>query len=95
MAVRQAGLNHEELQLFTPFRAQRDFPSLRSEGRWEDCLAALGHYRQYRRTGNRRATVLRDHDCILLALYRVAFPKAMAAEINAFLYRANFGNLDF
>ena len=95
MAVRQAGLNHEELQLFTPFRAQHDFPSLRSEGRWEERLAALGHYRQYRRTGNRRATVLRDHDCILLALYRVAFPKAMAAEINAFLYRANFGNLDF
>ena len=46
-------------------------------------------------TGNRRAVVLRDHDLILLSLYRVAFPKASAAEINAFLYRANFGSLTF
>ena len=95
MAVRQAGLNHEELQLFTPFRAQHDFPSPHSEGRWEDRLAALGHYQQYRRTGNRRATVLSNNDCILLARYRVAFSKAMTTEINSFLYRANFGNLDF
>ena len=39
--------------------------------------------------------MLRDHDLILLALYRIAFPKATAAEINAFLYRANFGNVMF
>ena len=42
-----------------------------------------------------RATVLRDHDQILLSLYRVAFPKATAAEINAFLYRCNYGSLIF
>ena len=95
LAVRQAGITREQLQLFTQFRAQHEYPSLRSERRWEELLATLGHYRQCRRTGNERATVLRDHDCILLALYRMAFPKAMAAEINAFLYRANFGNLDF
>jgi hypothetical protein len=28
-------------------------------------------------------------------LYRIVFPKAMAAEINAFLYRANYGSIDF
>ncbi len=32
---------------------------------------------------------------MLLALYRVAFPLATFAEINAFLYQANFGNIDF
>jgi hypothetical protein len=35
-----------------------------------------------RRTGNDRATVLRDQDLLLLALYRITFPKATAAEIN-------------
>ena len=66
-----------------------------TKSRWEERLVTLGHYRQCCRTRNRRVTVLCDHDCILLALYRVAFPKPMAVEINSFLYRANFGNLDF
>ena len=35
------------------------------------------------------------HDLLLLALYRITFPKATAAEINAFLYRANYGSLTF
>jgi len=46
-------------------------------------------------TGNNRASVFRDHNLLLLALYRIAFPKSNAAEINAFLYRANYGSLDF
>ena len=28
-------------------------------------------------------------------MYRIVFPKATAAEVNAFLYRANYGNLHF
>ena len=35
------------------------------------------------------------HDLLLLALYRITFPKATAAEINAFLYRANYGSMTF
>ena len=54
-----------------------------------------GHFRQCRRTGNAFATVLRDHDLLLLALYRITFPKATSAEINAFLYRANYGDHTF
>ena len=95
MVICQAGLTLEQLQLFTPLCAQHKFPFLQSEGQWEERLAALGHYRQYCRFGNRRTTVLRDHDCILLTLYRVATPKTMNVEINSFLYRANYGNLGF
>jgi len=68
------------------------FPSTRTENRWVNLVNQLGHYRKCRPTGNNRATVLRDHDLILLSLYRLAYPKATAAEINAFLFRANFGN---
>ena len=93
MAVRDAGLS--EHPIFEHFRDGRLYPSLETEDRWDSLLTSLGHYRQCRRTGNRRAVVLRDHDCILLALYRVAFPKAIAAEINAFLFRANYGSLLF
>jgi len=57
--------------------------------------AAFGHYCQCKRSGYKQAEAFRDHDVIFLALYRTIFPKATAAEINAFLYRANFGNLDF
>jgi len=39
--------------------------------------------------------VLRDHDIVFLALYRVAFPKCSAAQINAFLYRINYGDVTF
>ena len=95
MAVRHAGLTLEQLQLFTPFHAQHEFPSLRSGGRWEEGLVTLGQYRLCHSTRNRRATVLCNHDYISLVLYRVAFPKVMTAEIKSFLYRANFGNLDF
>ena len=95
MAVHQSGFTLKQLQLFTQFLRQHEFPSLLSEGRWEERLAALGHYRQYCRSGNRRATVLRDHDCILLALYCVTFPREMAVGFNSFLYRANFRNLYF
>ncbi|KAK1733492.1 hypothetical protein QTG54_015780 [Skeletonema marinoi] len=54
-----------------------------------------GHCRPCRRTGNKRAQVLRDHNIVSLALYRVAFPKCSAAQINAFLYRINYGDVTF
>jgi hypothetical protein len=76
-------------------KQQRLIPSLRSEYRYLTLNATRGHVRACRRTGNNRATVLRGHDIFLLALYRIVFPKATAAEVNAFLYRANYGNLHF
>ncbi|KAL9179479.1 hypothetical protein ACHAXT_008769 [Thalassiosira profunda] len=93
MAVRQAGQSDDPI--FQQLRALHLYPSERTELRWEDLQASLGHVRQCRRTGNKRATVLRDHNQLLVALYRIAYPKATAAEVNAFLFRANFGNLNF
>ena len=94
MTVRQA--DHSRLPIFAQFRGQHIYPSLITKARWENLLLILlGHYWQCRRAGNRRATVLCDHDYIILALYRVTFPKLTAAEINAFLFHTNFGNLNF
>ena len=93
MDMQQAGESHNQLiiQLYVMYF----YLSLSTERRWHDLSTNLGHYRQCRRTGNRRALVLCDHDQILLALYRVIYPKAMATEINAFLYRTNYGSLNF
>ena len=73
-------------------RGQHEFPSKRTTGRYKDLLASLGHYHHCRRTGNSRAIVLRDHNLVFLVLYRVVFPKCSAAQINAFLFRVNFGD---
>ena len=60
--------------------------SARSTRRWRRRLARLGHLRPFRRTGNKRATVLRGYDAYRLAVYRTTYPKATIAEINAYLY---------
>jgi len=93
LAVRQAGASRDPL--FVQLRANRLYPSVQSEERWHNMLTILGHCLPCRRTGNKRATVLRDHDQILIALYRIPFPKATSAEVNAFLYRANYGDVNF
>ena len=93
MAIRQMGESHNPI--FNLLRIAHVYPSLQTEWRWFHLYNQLGHYCQCRQTGNVRATVLRDHDQIFLSLYRVAFPKATAAEINAFLYRCNYGSLIF
>ncbi|KAL7502124.1 hypothetical protein ACHAXN_000189, partial [Cyclotella atomus] len=55
----------------------------------------LGHFRPCRRTGNKPATALRDHNIVFLILYRIAYPKCSAAQINAYLYRVNYGDVLF
>ena len=79
MTVRAIGSSNE-IHLHASEGSAGIRPSKRTEQRWVDLVNQL---------------VLRDHDLILLALYRLACPKATAAEINAFLFRANFGNLMF
>lgn len=92
-AVSQMGVSNHPI--FDQLRALHVFPSTATERRHIELLNNHGHSRPCRRTGNNRATVLRDHDLLLLALYRITFPKATAAEMNAFLYRANYGNVNF
>ena len=93
MAIRHTGDSNNPI--FDALRAQRLYPSIDSEKRWAELENVHGHFRQCRRTGNAFATVLRDYNLLLLALYRITFPKATSAEINAFLYRANYGDLTF
>jgi hypothetical protein len=76
-------------------QAMYQFPCNRTIRRYIQLEQELGHVRPCRRTGNRRASVLRDHNIVFLALYRVVFPKCSAAQINAFLYRVNFGDVTF
>ncbi len=71
---------------FEDQRQQGRYPCNKSVKHWRDLRLQFGHVRACRRTGNARATILQDHNIILLALYRLAFPKATAAEVNAFLY---------
>ena len=93
MSIRQ--MEENRAPFIMKLREEHLYPSLQTEERWQNLLDNLGHYRPCRRTGNNRASVLRDHDLILLALYRAAFPKARADQINAFLYKANYGSLSF
>ena len=76
-------------------RNQNQFPSVTTIRRWVQLEQELGHHRACRRNGNTTASTLRGHDLVLLSLYRVVHPKAQIAEINAFLYRCNFGNPTF
>lgn len=71
------------------------YPSQASEYRWLKRLCNNGHLLPYRRTGNKRAAVFTDFDLVLLSIYRTLFPKAQQAEINAYLYRVNYGNPNF
>ena len=81
--------------IFQQLRGQNALPSMQTVRRWVIQQQELGHYNACRRNGNITATILRGHDLVLLALYRVIHPKAKHAEINAFLYRANFGDPAF
>ena len=93
MAVRLQGRSNDPI--FQQLRAQRKYPCVATEARWANLVRTIGHYRPCRRTGNARAKILRDHDLVFLALYRLVFPKASIPQCNAFLYRSNYGNLNF
>ena len=93
MSVRNSGESNHPI--FQQLRQLGVYPSMPTELRYQRLQNTHGHVRQCRRTGNNRATVFRDHNLLLLALYRITFPKCTAAEINAFLYRANYGDINF
>ncbi len=93
VAVNAAGMSNHPI--FDQLRALHLFPSTSTERRHVALRNNEGHIRPCRRTGNKRAAVLRDHALLLLSLYRITYPKATAAEINAFLYRANYGSMTF
>ena len=69
-------------------RATRLFPSFRTTRRWMTRHNRHGNYRRFVRQGNIRATILRGRQSFHLAFYRILYPKATAAEINAYRYHA-------
>jgi hypothetical protein len=57
------------------------FPSMQTIRRYVALENRLGHFRPCRRTGNKPATALRDHNIVFLILYRIAYPKCSAAHL--------------
>lgn len=74
-------------------RTARLFPSFRTTRRWMTRHNRDGHYRRYVRQGNIRATILRGRQSFHLAFYRMLYPKATAAEINAYLYGSHWAKM--
>jgi transposase InsO family protein len=80
----------EDDPIMVQARHLRLVPSTRTNRRHRrQLLQTRGHLLRYRRTGNRRATVLRGHALLLLAFWRCLHPKTTAAETNAFLWNAH------
>jgi hypothetical protein len=70
----------------TALREQKLYPQKRTENRWKLKLEQTGNLRACIPQGNKRASVLEGHSAVMLALYRVMYPKATAAEVNAYLF---------
>jgi hypothetical protein len=70
---------------------KRRFPSARTVRRYRQRYEELGHLRRFARQGNKRATVLRGTDGLLLVWYRIIYPKAQGVEVAAFLWNSYDG----
>lgn len=73
-------------------RDRQRFPSHQTVLRIRRLVEQYGHCRPCQHSGGRRPAALRGSDMLFLAIFRLFFPTATAAEVNAFLYRVNFGN---
>jgi len=62
-------------------------PSVRSVERCNHRLANEGHFLPYLPHGNHRPAGLVGTDRFLLLLFRLAYPRATAAECAAFIFR--------
>ena len=62
------------------------FPSERTQRRHARRSRRNGHLLRYEKQGNRRATVLRGINNYMLSYWRVVWPKATHAELNALLF---------
>ena len=80
---------HRRNAMLTFLRGQRLWCHRASTYRWRMRLQLLGHLRQFRRTGNVRATVLRGPHLISLAIWRVLWPRGNHHEANIWLHHAH------
>lgn len=82
--------------LLNQLQQQHLLPNNDTIRRWRRQEEELGHFRACVRNGNgSHGPRLRGVDLILLAIFRSVYPKSTAAEVNAFLYEANYGNVNF
>ena len=65
------------------------WPCRQTINRWRRRRQTEGHFTPYRRTGNKRTTVLQGIEAIQLSWLMAVFPRINAHEINVFLYHAN------
>ena len=91
MATRAMALSvkvngEEDNQVFQSLRAQHLHPSKRTTNRWQQRLTNQGHFLPYEMNGNNPASALQGNKLLMLVLFRMCYPKATAAEVNAFLF---------
>ena len=65
---------------------QRVYPCDRTIRRWREREKTLGHYLPFEMNGNKPVYVMNGHMLFMLTLFRLCYPKATAAEVNAFLF---------
>jgi hypothetical protein len=81
MHTRQQG--QENNPVFNQLRGEYNHPSQENTRRWSMRGQGVGHYRPYVMNGNRQSEVLVGELRFKLVMYRITFPKATAAELNA------------
>ncbi len=86
MHLKDNGMENEPQSLL--LQNNRLLPSKSTTRRYIQRRNNLGHFRRFRRTGNKKATVLRRMDGFLLMYYRRVYPNATHAEIAAFLWNS-------
>ena len=83
MFLSQQGLQDDPhvANLVDLLRANYMYPSAITQWRYEQLNQNLGHVLPCRRTGNKHPEKMPGQDLIYLALYRVAYPKCIIAEM--------------
>eukprot|EP00567_Pseudictyota_dubia_P014059 CAMPEP_0197436338 /NCGR_PEP_ID=MMETSP1175-20131217/3810_1 /TAXON_ID=1003142 /ORGANISM="Triceratium dubium, Strain CCMP147" /LENGTH=382 /DNA_ID=CAMNT_0042965605 /DNA_START=300 /DNA_END=1448 /DNA_ORIENTATION=- len=69
-------------------RSEHLYPAERTMRRYRQRLNEHGHFMRFVRQGNQRATAIVGGDLMLLAQFRILFPKARIAEVIAYLFNA-------
>jgi hypothetical protein len=84
LTVRHCGQENDPI--FQNLRANCQHPSTSTTYRWQHRQNTEGHVHPYEMNGNRPAEVLQGHTLLMLQIFRMCYPKATAAEVNAFLF---------
>ena len=86
MHIRDWG--HENDDTFGNLRDIHSYPSKRSTHRWDWRRDEYGTLEAFEMTGNNPAIVLRGHMQLMVAVFRIMFPKCTQAEMNVYLFNS-------